>query len=102
MIGIGMATFVSVAVLLAPGSAWAASRHTARPRCAPGRARVVAADGQAEVYFLREPYPGEPQDKAETLPVYRGCVYGSRRSFRLGVTAVGQGSGEAIGTTRVT
>lgn len=73
------------AAISVTGSAWVASGQAAAVGCAPGHARLVAADAQAEVYIANEPYyEVGTHEQLGTEAFFRGCVYGSRRSFRLG------------------
>jgi hypothetical protein len=57
---------------------------------------VIARDTQAEVYRLRE-----RTSHAATYE-YRGCIYGSRRSFQLGLEAVSCGPSGCFGIKQVT
>lgn len=57
---------------------------------------VIARNAQAEVYGLRE-----RTSHAATYE-YRGCVYGSKRSFQLGLEAVSCGPSGCFGVKHVT
>jgi hypothetical protein len=96
-------TFGVACALLVMIWGWAPSSEAASVACAPADAHVVAADVQAEVYIAQEPY-FEAEGKHEQLGTeraYRGCVYGSSRSFRLGIISNGS-SGGIINTDHVT
>jgi hypothetical protein len=71
--------------------------------CAPAGAQLVAAGSQAEVYIAREPfYSAEgSHSRLGTLVSYRGCAYGKKRSFRLGIVGVGSSQGGVL-TDKVT
>ncbi len=71
--------------------------------CRLGQRRPVVADGQAEVYVAQEPiFEVHTRSVLGYEPVFRGCAYGSHRSFRLGITANGGGGGgAAVGTKHV-
>ena len=62
------------------------------------------ADSQAEVYVAKEPYfEVHTHNVLGTETVYRGCVYGSDRSVRLGsVTNEPVGSAPSIGSRHMT
>jgi hypothetical protein len=73
-------------VLAAPGLAPAVG-HARKPasRCGSGRPKVVAADASGEAYLG----PTWMPDIHEFLPAYRGCLYGARRSYELGIPVYG-------------
>jgi hypothetical protein len=102
MRGMLAAVALGTAVAVLAGPASLASGSAAKATCARGHARVVAADAQGEVYIAQEPYyEVGTHVQLGTLPSYRGCVYGSRRSFRLGITESG-GSRGGVGTRVIT
>jgi hypothetical protein len=95
-------TAVAFVVAFADPTATSAE-GVATAACAPARTQIVAADSQAEVFIAREPYYSEEGSHARlgTLVSYRGCAYGSRRSFRLGIVGVGSSRG-GVSTEHIT
>jgi hypothetical protein len=75
----------------APAVAIATHRES-RVGCRPGAGRLVVADRQAQVYLGRE------RIAFGTLPAYKGCVFGRKRSFSLGGPP--EGSSQGAGGTR--
>lgn len=61
-------------------------------RCTPGRGHVIAADAQAMVYTIRS---------SEETMEYRGCAYGSSRSYYIGSKSECPGPGGCGGTGRL-
>lgn len=96
---------LALTIFLAAGgsAAGAASAHmTTRPRCGPGYERPWVADSKAEVYFAREPIIERRTHAVRgSEAVYRGCVYGSTRSFKLGATGEG-GESTFVGIEHIT
>jgi hypothetical protein len=92
-----MAVIAILAMGLVPGA------RAAGIGCAPPHVRLFAADAEAEVYITQEPYFEAEGKHAQlgTNTVFRGCVYGSRRSFPIGIVSVGSSSGE-VSTNDVT
>jgi hypothetical protein len=82
------AAMLSVSLVAASGG------EAATTRCAPRGAQVAAADSKAEVYFALKPTFDANHKRLRPILHYRGCGYGSRRSFDLGtVEAGGKGGG---------
>lgn len=90
---IALSAIVAAALLhvAAPAGAKAAPGRTSF-RCSPARRHVIAADAQAMVYTVR---------KSEESVEYRGCVYGSTRSYDVGGTHECFGPGGCSGTGRL-
>jgi hypothetical protein len=87
---------VSLVSLLSASPALAAVAHASSPECGSGDVRLVAADRQAQIYVAQEPvFQRHTHNVVNSRPEYRGCIYGSTRSFILGGTGGGNGSGGA-------
>jgi hypothetical protein len=77
--------------LLCAGSASAAASTAAAPntahrvRCSPAHAKVIARNAHAVVFKANVPTYSDHREPLEPIPVYIGCVFGSARSFTLGV-----------------
>jgi hypothetical protein len=98
-----MATTAIAAAVVFSSSAAASAGGAATAGCAPHGTRLAVADSEAEVYIAREPYYSAEGSHARlgTLVSYRGCAYGSRRSFRLGIVGVGSARG-GVSTEKIT
>ncbi len=71
--------WASLALALAAQSTSAAEgQGKADSRCQPGNSHLLVADAQAQVYVTK----GEDAH-------YAGCVYGSRKSYKVGIPAGG-------------
>ncbi len=88
----------TLVALLSVSPAFAAVARGSSPGCGSGHVSVVAADRQAEVYVAREPiFEIHTHSVLGSEMAYRGCTYGSARSFRLGGFGSGNGEG-GVGT----
>lgn len=89
---IAIAAIPLLALLLVPGGVNAArARRKAPSKCTQVHARLITADGQAQVYEAREP---------EAFPEYLGvwgCAYGHKRPYFLGPLPYGSSSGSGGG-----
>jgi hypothetical protein len=88
---------VMLVAFLSASPALASMTHAASsPECGSGSGRLVIADRQAEVYVAQEPvFEPHTHNVVNSRTTYRGCIYGSTRSFILGDTGGGNGSGGA-------
>jgi hypothetical protein len=95
---IALSTILAVILLLAAASSSAARpQHPTPAKCPPAKAHVLLADGQAELYTVKERllHSYEPE------PVVRGCAYGRRRSYLLGEAEERLGSSGGSGSSGV-
>jgi hypothetical protein len=84
---------VTLVALLSASPALAALAHGSAPECGSGHGRLVVADRLAEIYIAREPvFQSHTRKVVNSSTGYRGCIYGSTRSFRLGGTGGGTAS----------
>jgi hypothetical protein len=87
---------VTLVALLSASPALAAMTRASSPECGSRHGRLVAADRQAEIYIAQEPvFERHTHNVVNSRTTYRGCIYGSTRSFILGGTGGGNGSGGA-------
>jgi len=94
---IAIAAISVLALLLVPGGVNAAHTRRKTPaKCTQVHARLITADGQAQVYEATEP---------EAFPEYLGvwgCAYGHKRPFFLGPLPYGSSSNSSAGVEHET
>jgi hypothetical protein len=94
---------VALVAFLSASPALATAAHASSPECGSRHGRLVAADREAEIYIAQEPvFERHTHNVVNSEPAYRGCAYGSRRSFRLGIAETeSDSSTRASGTDRL-